>query len=264
MQARFYLPMWGRFASPDPGKDQHFEDTQSWNIYSYTRNNPIAFLDPNGKEIKMDQNTYNNLRTDLNKLATGAKLDYNQKTGLLSIAGVKGQEMSKGAQLLQRAINNKHTLTVSLGSSDKTTGLAAPGVGADASARIGTGDRAGNDSMREVWNGPASFMNMLTTYGAASDQTSWEATPRFVRIGHEFIHGLHLMEGTVSAGDFLLAPRQVFPGRIDREKPEESRTLGVPGYTKGGDITENDIRGEHGMRPAMAYGSGAVVTVTAR
>jgi len=47
-QARFYLPMWGRFASPDPARDQHFERTQSWNIYSYCMNNPVMNIDPTG------------------------------------------------------------------------------------------------------------------------------------------------------------------------------------------------------------------------
>ncbi len=49
MQARFYLPMWGRFASPDPARDQHFEETQSWNIYSYVQNSPVMTIDPNGE-----------------------------------------------------------------------------------------------------------------------------------------------------------------------------------------------------------------------
>gem|GEM_PF-5714365 len=48
MQARFYLPTYGRFASPDPERDQHFEKTQSWNIYSYVQNNPITNFDPTG------------------------------------------------------------------------------------------------------------------------------------------------------------------------------------------------------------------------
>jgi len=48
MQARFYLPQYGRFASPDPARDQHFEDTQSWNIYSYVQNNPVMSVDPTG------------------------------------------------------------------------------------------------------------------------------------------------------------------------------------------------------------------------
>lgn len=53
MQARFYLPMWGRFASPDPARDQHFEETQSWNIYSYVQNNPVMMVDPDG-QLKRD------------------------------------------------------------------------------------------------------------------------------------------------------------------------------------------------------------------
>jgi RHS repeat-associated protein len=48
MQARFYMPWMGRFTSPDPARDQHFEDTQSWNIYSYVRNSPILSTDPTG------------------------------------------------------------------------------------------------------------------------------------------------------------------------------------------------------------------------
>jgi len=51
MQARFYLPGWGRFASPDPARDQHFEQTQSWNIYSYVQNMPTIAVDPNGMEL---------------------------------------------------------------------------------------------------------------------------------------------------------------------------------------------------------------------
>jgi len=48
MQARFYMPGYGRFLSTDPALDQHFQDTQSWNIYSYVRNNPIMSTDPTG------------------------------------------------------------------------------------------------------------------------------------------------------------------------------------------------------------------------
>ncbi len=50
MQARFYVPWAGRFSAPDPGRDQQFEDTQSWNIYSYVRNSPVMSSDPTGME----------------------------------------------------------------------------------------------------------------------------------------------------------------------------------------------------------------------
>ena len=55
MQARFYAPWYGRFLSPDPARDQHFEDTQSWNIYSYVRNQPTMFGDPTGMEKPMSE-----------------------------------------------------------------------------------------------------------------------------------------------------------------------------------------------------------------
>lgn len=48
MGARFYLPAYHRFASPDPGSDQSPSRTQSWNRYSYVRNSPVGTTDPTG------------------------------------------------------------------------------------------------------------------------------------------------------------------------------------------------------------------------
>jgi RHS repeat-associated protein len=48
--ARYYGSTMGRFVSPDDiFADQHQEDPQSWNLYSYVRNNPLAHVDPDGK-----------------------------------------------------------------------------------------------------------------------------------------------------------------------------------------------------------------------
>jgi hypothetical protein len=38
----------GRFMSPDAPVDQHPADPQSWNLYSYVRNNPLILTDPTG------------------------------------------------------------------------------------------------------------------------------------------------------------------------------------------------------------------------
>jgi RHS repeat-associated protein len=49
--ARYYGSAMGRFTSPDrPFADQHPEDPQSWNLYSYVRNNPLRFIDPTGRD----------------------------------------------------------------------------------------------------------------------------------------------------------------------------------------------------------------------
>ena len=48
--ARYYSGAQGRFTSPDkPFADQHLEEPQSWNLYSYVRNNPLKFVDPTGR-----------------------------------------------------------------------------------------------------------------------------------------------------------------------------------------------------------------------
>lgn len=46
---RYVSPAMGRFTSPDrPFADQHTGDPQSWNLYSYVRNNPLSYTDPTG------------------------------------------------------------------------------------------------------------------------------------------------------------------------------------------------------------------------
>ena len=47
--ARYYGSALGRLTSPDqPFADQNTNDPQSWNLYSYVRNNPLNRIDPDG------------------------------------------------------------------------------------------------------------------------------------------------------------------------------------------------------------------------
>jgi len=50
MHARATIPQWGRFLSVDshPAKP---ENPQSWNRYAYTLNNPMKYVDPNGRDV---------------------------------------------------------------------------------------------------------------------------------------------------------------------------------------------------------------------
>ena len=48
--ARYFSGAGGRFTSADaPFADQGAADPQSWNLYSYTRNNPLKYVDPDGR-----------------------------------------------------------------------------------------------------------------------------------------------------------------------------------------------------------------------
>jgi len=51
MQARMYLPAYGKFGSPDPAYDQNSDDLQSMNLCGYVHNNPITLIDPTGMAI---------------------------------------------------------------------------------------------------------------------------------------------------------------------------------------------------------------------
>jgi RHS repeat-associated protein len=49
-QARYYSSSQGRFTRPDaPLIDQWESEPQSWNLYSYVRNNPLRYTDPTGQ-----------------------------------------------------------------------------------------------------------------------------------------------------------------------------------------------------------------------
>jgi RHS repeat-associated protein len=49
--ARYMSSALGRFTSPDvPLADQWEKDPQSWNLYSYVRNNPLRAIDPTGRK----------------------------------------------------------------------------------------------------------------------------------------------------------------------------------------------------------------------
>jgi RHS repeat-associated protein len=51
--ARYFSAAQGRFTSPDaPFADQFVEDPQTWNLYSYVRNNPMRLIDDDGRGAK--------------------------------------------------------------------------------------------------------------------------------------------------------------------------------------------------------------------
>lgn len=51
MHARHFWERNGKFMSVDPGADWDPKRPQSWNLYSYTRNNPVNADDPTGRDI---------------------------------------------------------------------------------------------------------------------------------------------------------------------------------------------------------------------
>jgi RHS repeat-associated protein len=55
MQAREYLPAYGKFAQVDPVYDQTKDDPESWNLYNYVTNNPVTKTDPDGRIAELPE-----------------------------------------------------------------------------------------------------------------------------------------------------------------------------------------------------------------
>lgn len=101
--ARYYGSTMGRWMSPDNGIDQNKEDPQSWNLYSYVRNNPVNRVDPNGRLTIIVPGTgwsSNNWNTNM-KLANEARQEFhdsdvrilNWSGSLTNGAGLDGANM---------------------------------------------------------------------------------------------------------------------------------------------------------------------------
>lgn len=57
--ARYFSGAQGRSTGPDePLIDQGPDDPQSWNLFSYVRNNPLRFIDPTGQGCRQSGSSY--------------------------------------------------------------------------------------------------------------------------------------------------------------------------------------------------------------
>ncbi|HYV85095.1 MAG TPA: RHS repeat-associated core domain-containing protein [Patescibacteria group bacterium] len=98
MMARYYGSSLEKFMSPDPGKDTALEDPQSWNKYTYVRNNPLRRVDPDGLTAYVSGTTKKERKEQFKELKQNLKengaskaelrsLRLNKKTGEVTQSG---------------------------------------------------------------------------------------------------------------------------------------------------------------------------------
>lgn len=97
--ARYYSSPLGRFLSPDaPFADQHHRNPQTWNLYVYSRNNPVRFVDVDGNSSIEWQR------------AKAVRLAWEQERAMVAATGkgTRNWTASERAELLSKGRVSKH------------------------------------------------------------------------------------------------------------------------------------------------------------
>jgi RHS repeat-associated protein len=112
--ARYLSAAQGRFTTPDkPFADQHPQDPQSWNLFSYTRNNPLKYIDTNGRKVFVaDQKALSLIRLTLpSDIRAKIALDNNGFINKQAISKIKSKDANFAA-LLSMVENDKTAIAI--------------------------------------------------------------------------------------------------------------------------------------------------------
>jgi RHS repeat-associated protein len=97
-EARYYANVQGRFTSTDPVYIEmgRLSDPQQLNLYPYTRNNPLKFVDPSGLDIEVTGTEQEAYRKRLQQ-DVSFTVQLNSKTNKVEIVGANGNVLDKNA-----------------------------------------------------------------------------------------------------------------------------------------------------------------------
>ncbi|QOW61641.1 RHS repeat-associated core domain-containing protein [Treponema pedis] len=263
--ARYLDPKYSRWLSGDPALNDYIPkapiddeakkhnenlpgmggiyNTVNLHVYHYAGNNPVKYIDPDGKVLKISGSiSYRKQVMSILK-----KLDPNVKINLItgSVTTTSTSD-SAGAQLIRRLQVSKNTVTImndgSISTAPKSREKAeTPGIGSDSIVYFSINVKLSNDYFIRDENG---------------NIEKAKHTPAEIALGHELIHGLHYAEGTGdnSTSDYTYTTAGFQDGKYksgdvlfqggllyDKYPREEARTIGV-GEFSNDPITENALR----------------------
>lgn len=168
--ARYYASSMGRFTSPDDGSDQNPFNPQSWNLYSYGRNNPLIGRDDDG-------HTYN-------VCPPGATSGSSQCTNIddPTFEAEQKQDQANGVSYAHGTISDS--------SGVQGTYTHDPDIAGDPSANIAAMGNIGNQGMGAInWFGKQMLINAATDGLVGAAGAAWEASPLATQFGRNIVKG---------------------------------------------------------------------------
>lgn len=254
--ARYYDG--SRFLSADSLAYLNFGSWLSLNLYTYCNNNPLLYTDPDGHRLVLNGTAaeQGQILGALSSL-TNQTLAIGAGGAVTITAAAPNHNLENGDLLVQRMINSTRTCDIFLQNmvgnyaNWHNAGNAVNGVGTNAA----------------VYFNPASSP-MILTVDPITGNTAGAIRPSYVGLAHELIHADRGMRGR---GQNLghTADYTFQTGRVRKSflcfswwskiktthygvRKEELATVGLKNQ-RWRDITENDIRKEHGLSLRGAY-----------
>ena len=226
-------------------------------IYDYCENSPVINIDPTGYKMVLS-GSKSDRQTILSQLkvltGAGITLEMNSK-GVVSYS-MCANKYKNSDKLVRRIINSKYICTIKIQTkrgSDITINnrYMATSLGSSAT----------------VWFNPKFKAKQLTIIPKSGGVVRGEYKPAYIALAHELIHADRGMRGAGISYD-KYAPYTYVVGysikiglfrnkvspiyKTQYVQKEELATVGLK-YNKSNDITENQIRREHGLWLRGAY-----------
>jgi hypothetical protein len=194
----------GRFINPDDFlNDTHTGDPSSWNLYTYVRNNPLKYIDPDGEEVygtDLDSKQRQQLIDDWKQKTGYQDISFN-KAGKLEInvnAGFSGGSAKAREQLLDAATSTTSRFNLESVSSTEV-----------AFANVGPGQTIQDSKGKKIRTNYTVSIDFGDFKQISGDKQAKEAFSVGLVTIHEFDHRLYNISDDPNSGND--------PGPLERQ-----------------------------------------------
>ncbi|MDY3852539.1 MAG: RHS repeat-associated core domain-containing protein [Prevotella sp.] len=237
-RARYYDPRLSLWMSTDPLEEKY----PNISSYDYCMNNPVKFIDPDGKELKLAGNRQQRIKilTYLQKL-TNDKLGVRQDgTVIIMKTGVRNtnKKLTTGTELISNIVKSDKQMTIEIGKIGSTN------YETDVNSTNATNGKGTNVKV----NFDISANPLIPTKDPKTGNVSDQNRPNEIGLAHEMIHGERSMKG--KAIDYSIKSSYTYKDvngkKTSQMVPqEELETVGLKGNNTH---NENNIRKEQGLK----------------